>query len=127
MPIHLPAISRRQFLARSLVSGAALALSPGLLAATKRTDPHSWALLADTHLAADRGLVARGINMTDHFASVSGELLTLPKRPAGVFITGDCAYNSGQTGDYRQVADLLEPIRGAQMPAEAPKLRVDQG
>ncbi len=116
MPIHLPAISRRQFLARSLMGGAALALSPGLLAAAKRTDPNSWALLADTHLAADRGLVARGINMTDHFTSVSRELLALPKLPAGVFITGDCAYNSGQTGDYRQVADLLEPIRGGQMP-----------
>jgi Icc protein len=116
MPIHLPAISRRQFLVRSLAGGATLALGPNLLAAVKHTDPNSWALLADTHLAADRGLMARGINMTDHFTSVSRELLALPKRPAGVFIAGDCAYNSGQTGDYRQVADLLEPIRGAQMP-----------
>ena len=101
MPIHLPAISRRQFLLRSLAGGAALALSPSLLAAAKRTDPNSWALLADTHLAADRSLVARGINMTDHFTTVSRELLALPKRPAGVFITGDCAYNSGQAADYR--------------------------
>src|ERR1017187_1874947 len=97
MPIHLPAISRRQFLIRSLASGAALAFSPNLLAAAKSTDPNFWALLSDTHLAADRGLMARGINMTDHFTSVSRELLALPKRPAGVFITGDCAYNSGQT------------------------------
>ena len=116
MPIHLPAISRRQFLLRSLAGGAALALSPSLLGAAKSADPNSWALLSDPHLAADRGLMARGINMTDHFTSVSRELLALPKRPAGVFITGDCAYNSGQTGDYRQVADLLQPIRGAQMP-----------
>ena len=116
MPIHLPAISRRQFLSRSLASGAALALSPSLLAAAKPTDPNFWALLSDTHLAADRGLMARGINMTDHFTSVSRELLALPKRPAGVFITGDCAYNSGQTADYRHVTDLLEPIRSAEMP-----------
>src|ERR1039457_1670409 len=116
MPIQLPAISRRQFLIRSLASGAALALSPSLLAAAKRTDPNFWALLSDTHLAADRGLMARGINMTDHFTSVSRELLALPKRPAGVFIAGDCAYNSGQTADYRHVADLLKPIRQAQMP-----------
>ena len=99
-----------------MAGGAALALSPGLFAAARRADPNSWALLADTHLAADRGLVARGINMTDHFARVSRELLALPKRPAGVFIIGDCAYNSGQTGDYRQVTDMLEPIRGGQMP-----------
>jgi len=116
MPIHLPAISRRQFLARTLASGAALALSPNLFAAAKSTDPNSWALLADPHLAADRSLIARGINMTDHFTSVSRELLALPKLPAGVFIVGDCAYNSGQKGDYRQVADLLLPIRDAQMP-----------
>src|ERR1035437_1883357 len=116
MPIHLPAISRRQFLLRSLAGGAALALSPSLLGAAKSADPNSWALLSDPHLAADRGLMARGINMTDHFTSVSRELLALPKRPAGVFITGDCAYNSGQTADYHHVTDLLEPIRSAQMP-----------
>jgi 3',5'-cyclic AMP phosphodiesterase CpdA len=116
MPIHLPPISRRQFLARSLAGGAALALSPSLLAAAKRADPNSWALLADIHLAADRNLVARDINMTDHFTKVSAELLALPKRPAGVFIAGDCAYNRGQTGDYRHVADLLAPIRQGQMP-----------
>jgi hypothetical protein len=116
MPIHLQPISRRQFLFRSLAGGAALALSPTLLAAAKRTDPNSWALLSDTHLAADRSLVARDINMTDHFTKVSGELLALPKCPAGVFITGDCAYNSGQTADYRHVADLLKPIREGQMP-----------
>jgi 3',5'-cyclic AMP phosphodiesterase CpdA len=116
MPIHLPPISRRQFLVRSLAGGAALALSPSLLADAKRTDPNSWALLADAHLAADRNLVARDINMTDHFTKVSAELLALPKRSAGVFVAGDCAYNSGQTGDYRQVADLLKPIREGQMP-----------
>jgi hypothetical protein len=116
MPIHLQAISRRQFLRRTLAGGAVLALSPHLFAAAKRADPNSWALLADPHLAADRGLIARGINMTDHFTTVSRELLALPKRPAGVFVLGDCAYNSGQVGDYALVADLLEPIRAAQMP-----------
>ena len=116
MPIHLQAISRRQFLRRALAGGATLALSSRLFAAAKRADPNSWALLSDTHLAADRGLVARDANMTDHFTTVTRELLELPKRPAGVFITGDCAYNSGQVGDYALVADLLEPIRAAQMP-----------
>lgn len=116
MPIHLPAISRRQFLIRSLASGAALALSPHLSAGTKDTDLDSWALLSDIHLAADRSRVARGINMTDHFTSVSRELIALPQRPAGVFITGDCAFSSGQLGDYAVVADLVGPIRSAQMP-----------
>ena len=116
MPIHLPPISRRQFLARSLAGAAALALSPELLAADKGTDPNSWALLSDIHIAADPALVARNINMTDHLTQVSREVLALPKRPAGVFITGDCAYNSGQIADYAHVTDLLEPIRKDQMP-----------
>jgi len=116
MPIHLPALSRRQFILRSLAGGTALALSPQLLAAAERTDPDFWALLADTHIASDPSRVARGINMTDHFNCVSQELRSLPNRPAGVFITGDCAYNSGQAGDYRQLVELLQPIRAAQMP-----------
>jgi 3',5'-cyclic AMP phosphodiesterase CpdA len=116
MPIHLPAISRREFLVRSLAGGAVLVFSPHVFAAAKREDPNSWALLADPHIAADRGLVAQGVNMTDHLTAVSAELLALPKRPAGVFILGDCAYSSGQAGDYLQIVDLLAPIRAAQMP-----------
>jgi Icc protein len=116
MPIHLPPISRRRFLLRSLAAGAGLSLSPRLLAATKDTDAHSWALLADTHVAANRGQLGRGINMTDHFLKVSNELLSLDRRPAGVIVTGDCAYNSGEKGDYAVLADLLKPLRAAQMP-----------
>jgi 3',5'-cyclic-AMP phosphodiesterase len=116
MPIHLQPISRRRFLFRALAGGAALTLSPRLFAATKRTDPDSWALLSDIHIAADPALVARGINMSRHLQTASDQLLALPKNPAGVFITGDCAYNSGQAADYRQVSDLLKPIRVGQMP-----------
>jgi len=54
--------------------------------------------------------------MAEHFAAVSRELLSLPMRPAGVFITGDCAFNSGQKEDYAVLAELLEPIRKDQMP-----------
>jgi len=116
MPIHLPPISRRQFLARALAAGAGLGLRLEPFGARKRTDPDLWALLSDTHLAADRNQIGRGINMTAHFTKVSGELLALPKRPAGVFITGDCAFNTGEKGDYGTLTDLLEPVRQDQMP-----------
>jgi Icc protein len=116
MPIHLAPISRRRFLARSLSAAAAVSLNPRLLASAKRTDENSWALLSDIHLAADREKLGRGINMADHFTNVSRELLALPKRPAGVFINGDCAFNSGEAGDYALVAELLRPIREDQMP-----------
>ena len=116
MPIYLPPISRRRFLGQVLAGSAALAAQSGLLAAGKSTDSNSWAFLSDPHLAADRSLVVRGVNMTEHFKSVSRELLDLPQAPAGVFINGDCAYNTGETSDYAALADLLEPIRRGQMP-----------
>jgi 3',5'-cyclic-AMP phosphodiesterase len=116
MPIHLPPISRRRFLKRTLMAGAALAAAPGLLAAKKETDPDFWALLSDIHIAADRKQLGRGINMTEHFETVSRELLGLPKVPVGLFINGDCAFNSGESADYATVAQLLEPLREGGMP-----------
>src|SRR5215468_256672 len=116
MPICLPPISRRRFLTRSAVAGAALSLCPSLLGASKARDEHSWVLFSDTHLAADRGLVARGINMSDHFQRVTKEVLGLMKGPAGVIITGDCAYNTGESADYAVLRDLLEPLRANQLP-----------
>lgn len=116
MPIHLAPISRRRFLARSLAAGAGFALRPSLLAADKPVDPNFWALLSDIHLAANRATVSRNVNMTQHFTSVSDELLSLPARPAGVFINGDCAFNRGEMGDYALLAELLRPLRAGQMP-----------
>jgi len=116
MPIHLPSISRRRFLSRSLAAGAGLALSRDLFAATKKTDSDFWALLSDTHLAADHKQLGNGINMAEHFKQVSLDLLSLPKRPAGVFITGDCAFNRGEMGDYVTLTQMLEPMRKEGMP-----------
>jgi 3',5'-cyclic AMP phosphodiesterase CpdA len=116
MPIHLPPIPRRGFLKRSLFTGAGLAFGSSLWAAARRTDANSWALLADTHVAADRATVVRGTNMSGHFQTVSKELLGLPKRPAGVFILGDCAYSSGEKGDYTALTELLQPLRAGELP-----------
>jgi hypothetical protein len=118
MPIHLAPISRRRFLAQSLAATAAYALGHSLRGAeaAKPTDENSFALLSDPHLAADKAHIARGVNMADHFTAVTRELVALEKRPAGVFINGDCAYNSGETADYGTVVELLKPIREAQMP-----------
>jgi hypothetical protein len=116
MPIHLPPLSRRKFLLRTLAAGAALGLSPQLFARTKPTDKDSWALLSDPHLAADRSRLGRGINMADHFSAVTQEVLGLSQRPAGVFVTGDCAFNSGEPGDYVTLTEMLEPMRRGPMP-----------
>jgi Icc protein len=116
MPIHLPPLARRDFLQRTLLAGAGLVVAPELFAAGRRTDANAWALLADTHIAADPRRIERAINMTDHFRTVSQELLALPQAPAGVFIVGDCAFNKGEPGDYAALTGLLEPLRGGGMP-----------
>jgi len=116
MPIHLAPISRRRFLQRAAAAGAGLALAPELIAAGKPVDGDSWAFLSDTHLAADKSLVCRGVNMVEHFHTVSKDLLAWPTRPAAVFLTGDCAYSHGESGDYAVLGELLAPIRAAQMP-----------
>ena len=116
MPIHLPPLSRRRFIARSLLGGAGLVLGPRLFADSRSTNADSWALLSDIHIAADGKIVARKVNMTENLKGVSREVVALPERPAGVIVTGDCAFSSGETGDYAQVTALLEPIRGDQLP-----------
>jgi Icc protein len=114
MPLHLPPISRRRFLGGTLAAAGSLAFDPGLLAGPQH--PSSWALLSDPHLAADRALVSRGVNMTSHFNQVSQELLQLPQPPNGVLITGDCAYNTGELADYSLLVDLLAPLREHGLP-----------
>jgi 3',5'-cyclic-AMP phosphodiesterase len=116
MPIYLPPISRRQFLARSVAAGAGLMLSPKLFAAARKVDEHCWALFSDIHIAEDRKKLGRDINMTDHLIAVSKEVIELKKRPAALLISGDLAFNSGEKGDYATLTELLQPLRAAQLP-----------
>ena len=116
MPIYLPPVSRRGFLRRTLAAAAGLALGPNLFAAEKPVDENFWALFSDPHIAADRAAVHLNVNMAAHLESVVGEVAAWPVRPAGVFVNGDCAYNSGEKADYATVASLLKPLREARMP-----------
>jgi calcineurin-like phosphoesterase family protein len=117
MPIHLSPLSRREFLVRSMAAAAGLALAPALQAASKKTDPDLWTLLADPHLAADPALVSQGINMTEHFQSAATEIIEgSAVRPAGAIIAGDLAFSSGQKADYAHLVEMLKPMRKAQIP-----------
>lgn len=112
MPIQLPPLTRRSFVRRALLAGAGLALTPQLQAAfMRRTDATSFALLADTHIAATATKVTRNVNMTDHFVQVAREIVGLPQRAAGVFVVGDCALSSGEPEEYAQLTQLLQPLR----------------
>lgn len=116
MPIHLSSVSRRVFLRRTLLGGAGLLAAPSLQAASRAADPHSWALLADTHIAADRARVQQGVCMAAHFEAATGQILELPRRPAGVLIAGDLALSIGEAGDYATLRQLMHPLRAGQVP-----------
>jgi len=111
MPIQLPPITRRRFLATT----AAGLLGVRAVRAAAPADEHSWALLADPHIAADRAAVSRGAKLADKLAAAVKEVLALPTLPANVLINGDCALKLGEPGDYATFADLIKPLREARM------------
>lgn len=116
MPIHLPPLSRREFVRRTLVAGAGLVFAPAVFAATREVDEHHWALLSDPHIAADRAKVARGISMANQFQAAVADVLQQARRPAGALINGDLAFNTGETADYATLTELLLPLRAAKIP-----------
>jgi 3',5'-cyclic-AMP phosphodiesterase len=116
MPIHLPPLSRRQFITGTLAAGTGLLLRPSLRAAATPVDEHSWALISDPHIAADRMKVARNINMAEQLGTVVADVLNQPRRPVGALINGDLAFNTGETADYGTFAELIRPLRRAQIP-----------
>ena len=83
MPLHIvpPDFSRRRFISSLLT--AASAAGVGLFDDVRRLnaqesledDVEAWALLSDTHIAADPLTNARGINMADHLRQSVAELL----------------------------------------------------
>ena len=113
MPIHLPPISRRAFLKGSLAAGASALSAPRLVAADRAAERETWALLADTHIAADRDASRGSTNMAGHLQHVAAKLIQRAMATAGVLIDGDCAFSEGLAGDYSTLLELLRPVRTA--------------
>ena len=130
MPIILPPITRRQFVTHSLtLGGTAIVTSRTLPAANSertRLDPNRVALLADTHISADPDLVYPGtkwpgspvkedehesVNIAQCLTEVTKSVIALHSRPAHLIINGDCALSNGKESEYKQLLELVEPIR----------------
>ncbi len=116
MPLHLPPLSRRTFLRRSLAATAGILTLPSLRASQSDVDPDLWALLSDTHIAADRAAILREVNMTEHLEAAVKGVRSLASRPAGVFVNGDCAVLKGLAEDYATFSSLVAPLREAGLP-----------
>ena len=113
MPVTLPQLSRREFLKRAALTGAAVALAPQAYAGLfgKSRDKHTFALFSDPHIAADATTVSRKVNMADHLAACVRELAAWPVKPAAVIVNGDLAFKFGLPEDYATFGKLIEPVR----------------
>jgi len=112
MPVTLPPISRRRFIAGSLAAGAAAALGPSWsFAAEAAADPHRIALLSDIHIDANRAFAKAQTNVWDNLQQASNEILALTPQPAAVLINGDLTHHQGNPEDYATLIDALAPLR----------------
>jgi hypothetical protein len=114
MPVTLPQLSRREFLKRAALAGAAAAFAPSSHAGLfgKSRDRHAFALFSDTHVAANAALKhASGVNMADNLAACVRELAAWPVLPGAVIVNGDLALKDGQPGDYATFGKLIQPVR----------------
>ncbi len=73
-------------------------------------------LFSDSHVAADRALQSRGINMADQLAQCVKEALSRADKPVGAIHSGDLAYNNGLAADYITYGELIDPLRKAGVP-----------
>ena len=116
MPVALVSISRRQFIARSLAGLAGALIAPRLAGARPTTNPHRFALLADTHINSKLETRDHNTNMADNLTRVAGAVAGLDPLPAAAFIAGDLSHQTGEIADYEALTALLDPIRGAGLP-----------
>jgi 3',5'-cyclic-AMP phosphodiesterase len=109
----LPQLSRRDFLKRAAIAGAAAAFAPPSYAGWfgKSRDKHTFAFFSDTHIAADPALKNNNVNMADNLAACGRELAAWPVKPAAVIVNGDLAFKNGQPEDYATFGKLIEPVR----------------
>jgi Icc protein len=113
MPLHLNPLSRRQFLRRTLAASAGLL---SLRVKASEADPDRWALLSDTHVAANPEAVARGVHLAEHLRAVVAQVRALSIAPSGLLINGDCALDRGLPEDYATFTGLLQPLIEARLP-----------
>ncbi|MCB1225822.1 MAG: metallophosphoesterase [Verrucomicrobiales bacterium] len=109
MPINVfPDLTRRQWLRGSLAAAGAGVISSAR--AAQGGGEEFWALLSDTHIAADANKEARGVNMAANLERCVAQVLRAGGKPHGVLIGGDCALNDGQPADYTTFVERLRPF-----------------
>jgi 3',5'-cyclic-AMP phosphodiesterase len=111
MPIHLPALTRRDLIKQGTAAGLSL-----LGAQAFAEEPSElWLMLSDTHISGDKTETARDINMADHLQQVVKAVLAMQEkeRAFGLFVNGDLSLDHGDAEDYTTFVELMKPLREA--------------
>ena len=113
MPITLPQLSRREFLKRAALAGAAAALAPSSHAALfgKARDARTFAFFSDPHIAADAAQTHLDCNMAGHLTAAVNELAAWPVKPGAIIVNGDLAFTAGLPEDYAAFGTIIQPLR----------------
>jgi 3',5'-cyclic-AMP phosphodiesterase len=102
-------IDRRSFLKQSLMAtGAFSGLGAPVLRGAPDTDAVHWALLSDTHIAADPSDTFRGFKPHENLTKVVGQLKA--SHFDAIVINGDLARAEGKPIDYVRFADFVDPL-----------------
>jgi 3',5'-cyclic AMP phosphodiesterase CpdA len=111
MPVTLPPLTRRGFLA-----AAGVVLVRPALGRAADADPHRVAFLSDSHIGEKPENTDRDCNMADRLKQVAAEVAKLDPRPACAVIDGDLAHKTGTAAEYELFGKLIEPVREAGIP-----------
>jgi hypothetical protein len=115
MPIHLPPINRRRFLAGSLAAGTGLLLPQFISAEESAVRTEQFLLLSDNHIGSRRDDIMDGMKPAETFEQACRDILQLSNLPQQAIVSGDCAIREGRPGDYAYYGELLKPLREAGM------------
>lgn len=103
-------MDRRAFLRRTLAATAATLATPGVWAVESEAQNAGLhlALLSDTHIPDDVTDSYRGFRPAENLGAAIPKIMAA--NPEGVLINGDAARLTGETGDYRRLRELLNPL-----------------
>jgi 3',5'-cyclic-AMP phosphodiesterase len=103
-------IDRRAFLKQSLIAAGAFAAAgaPAMRARDANGGTVRWALLSDTHIAADPSDTYRGFKPHENLAKVVGQLKE--SHLDAILVNGDLARLEGKPVDYVRFTDFVDPL-----------------
>lgn len=118
MPVYIPPISRREFLAKTSVAATGIILGfNGLFRGSGNVDPDYFVLFADTHISQYANQMRGDVHLIGNLKAAMERILeNQERRPAALIINGDAARLSGLKEDYEMFVEAIKPISESGIP-----------